>query len=190
MDIVTVQDYRDLTGDSLTSDGTVSARLEVAVGLVNEGTQRFLQLDTYTEKLAMHAGWLVYPSGVPLQSVVSPSAAQPMFGGYALGGADATFWWDPVVGPIDWWLVDPFAEVTYVGGYTYATLPVGLRLIICDIAFALGSRSPVLTGAAVQSAGVSDVSVSYVSGGTGGGAVDSILPGTSKRLGPFRRPTA
>lgn len=190
MDIVTVADYRTFTCDMSTPDPTVSARLEVAVGLVNEGTQRFLQYDTYTESLGVDTNWLVYPSGVPIDSVTSPSGAQEMFGGYALGGADVNFWWDPVVGPIDWWRLDPFTTVTYTGGYTYATLPPGLRLIICDVALAIGSRSPVLTGAAVQSASVGDVSVSYVSGGTGSGSVDGILPGTSRRLIPYRRPTA
>ena len=190
MDIVTVADYRTYTGDMTTDDPTVSARLEVAVGLVGDETQRFLQLDTYTEKLAVQTGWLVYPSGVPIITAVAPSGVQPMFGGYALGGADATFWWDPVVGPLELWQYDPFTTVTYTGGYTYDTLPVGLRLIICDMALAMANRQPVLTGAAVQSASVGDVSVSYVTGGTGSGAVDAILPGVSGRLRRYRRPTA
>lgn len=189
MDIVTVADYRTYTGDFSTDELTVSARLEIAVGLVQDATDRFLQLDTYTEQLGVHGDYRVYPRGVPIQSVVSPSAAQPVLGNYALGGVSAEFWWDPTVGPIDSWFVDPFTAVTYVGGFTHATLPHGLRLIICDVAAAMGSRSPVLTSAAVQSASVGDVSVSYGAGGTGTGTVDSILPGTTRRLTGYRRPT-
>lgn len=190
MDIVTVADYRVLTNDLSTDDPTVSARLEFAVGLVQEGCDRFLQLDTYTEQLWLHTDWVVYPHGVPITSVTTPSGAAPVNGGYAITGSDVGLWWDPVVGPLELWRTDPFTTVTYTGGFTYDTLPPGLRLIICDVALALGQRAPALTSAAVQSASVADVSVSYGGGGTGIGSVDGVLPGTSVRLTAYRRPTS
>lgn len=190
MDIVTVADYRTLTCDDTTPNATVSARLELATGLVEEELDRRLQFQSYTEKLPLQPNWLVFPHAVPVSSVTTPSAAQPVYDGYALGTEAATLWWDPVFGPVDLWFIDPFTEVTYTGGFTYATLPKGLRLIICDLALALGNRQPALTSAAVQSASVGDVSVSYGSGGTGTGSVDGILPGTSRRLRVYRRPVS
>jgi hypothetical protein len=168
----------------------VSARLEVAVGLVEEATDRFLQFNTYTETLLISDSFLVYPHGVPIDSVVSPSGIGPVYNGYAIASLSGLgIWWDPVFGPVDEWSINPYAVVEYVGGFTYDTLPKGLRLIICDVAAAMSSRQPALTSAAVSSASVSDVSVSYANGGTGTGSVDAVLPGSSRRLTRYRRPT-
>lgn len=190
MDVVTVEDYRALTNDLSTDDDTVSARLDVALKMCEEELDRWLLLDTYTESVRMHDNGTVYPHAVPITTVSQPSGVSPYMGGYALAAVGSTYWWDPVFGPYEVWLSDPFTTVIYEGGFTRDTFPVGLRLIICDLALALGSRSPVLTSAAVASASVGDVSVSYGPGGTGGGTVDSVLPGSSSRLRRYRRPTA
>lgn len=188
MDIVTVADYRTFTDDCSTSDDVVSARLEVALDLVQDAIPggRWLQLNTYTENLRVRNG-LAYPTAVPVQSVVSPSGVSPYLMGEAIG-IGAGWGWDPVVGPIDVTVTNQ--DVTYVGGFTHASLPVGLRLIICDVAYMMRNRSPSLTSAAVASASVGDVSVSYGSEGTGGAAIDAVLPGASRRLRAYRRGVA
>lgn len=189
MDIVTVQDYRDFTGDNTTDEDTVSARIERVVGVVQDEVHRFLPLDDYTESLPLGTNFVVWPQGVPVDSVTSPSGAAPVFGGYGIGGTSPEAWWDPTFGPFEVWVLDPYVSVTYRGGYSRATFPVGLRMIICDMVLAMATRNPAMTAAAVQSASVGDVSVTYTGGGTGSGAADGILPGVSDRLRRYRRPT-
>jgi hypothetical protein len=176
--------------DTTSSDVAVSGALEEAQELAEGFLGRFLAEGTYTETLRIYGGARMYPRGVPVSSVSDPAGAT--IEGYAVVVGQA--WSSTAPWPA---MGDPSAEVTYVGGYTSATLPAGLRRALCWAAYDLlheGSSGLSNLPSGVNSVQVGDVSLS--AGGSnnrGGGTLTASGGALSERarkmLKPWRRVT-
>lgn len=155
MSIVTIAVYRSVTGDTATASGTVQDWLDDTEQELEEFLDRPLHFNG-TERCKINQerrGPTVYPRATPITDPGALTVA-----GAALVGAT----------PVD----DPFstsepayADVTYEGGWTAATLP---RVIRDDICWAvrhatLGEAARVPAGATSVSLG--DASVSYAAEG-------------------------
>lgn len=161
MSIVTIAEYRSVTGDTVTASGTVQDLLDDAEQDLEEFLDRPLALGTYTHRLRVYSerrGLVSYAKATPITDPGDYTQA-----GNALVGTS------PTGGPFD--LSDPaYADVTYTGGWTNATLP---RCIRHDVIWAAreaarGEAARVPAGA--TSVSVGDASVSY--GPTGGSDPD------------------
>lgn len=156
MSLVTIAEYQSVTGDTATASGTVQEFLDDAEQDLVEYLDRPLEHDTYTHRLRVYSekrGLVSYAKATPVTDPGVYTSA-----GNALVGTS------PSGGPFD--LSDPaYADVTYTGGWTNATLPRCIRNDICWAArqAARGEAARVPAGATSVSLG--DASVSYATGG-------------------------
>lgn len=178
--IITVQQYRDDTGDVASAAEEIEYYLADAIEIVEGYLGRTLTYGTYTERMKIWPRGFAYPAAVPVVSVASTGLTN----GNARVYDDATLWMmeaDPVDAwtPVDWdhfdhihtfgepvlmgYEVDrPYGTVTYTGGWTSDTLPALLRKYICRLVKGLVTGVPesgALPGGAT-SARVGDVQVS------------------------------
>lgn len=168
--LVSVDRYREITGDETSASAVVEAALVDAQLLLEEDLRRPLEAEQRTERCRVFAesrGSTVYPAATPLVSVSAPSGGE-IVGAAVVGGslapAPPRFLTDR----------DQFAEVTYIGGFDpdaelgdVTCLPVGLQRAIAWAAKALtvpDDFSEIPTGA--TSASVGDVSISWGAGGS------------------------
>jgi len=153
--IVTIAVYRSVTGDTTTASGTVQTWLDDTEQELAEYLDRPLYFDG-TERVRINVerrGPVVYPRATPILDGGTLTVA-----GNALVGAS------PVDDPFS--TSDPaYAEVTYEGGWTAATLPRAIRNDVCwavrQAVRGEAARLPV----AATSVSLGDASVSF--GGTG-----------------------
>jgi hypothetical protein len=201
--LVTTSEYRALTCDEATTNDQVSALVDAAISIIGDECDRWLPLSTYTETLLIRPGWLIYPHGVPI--VTAPSGTQLRMNNYAVWGAPSDVMNDPsFVFPQDlpnygmdnydsttWW--EWRATVQYTGGFDHDTLPPKLRYLICLLARGLKSTPAGRTSGAAPllSATVGDVTVQYSSKSQSivPSLLDMAVPGMSRMLFPYRRPT-
>lgn len=155
MSIITIAEYRFVTGDTATASGTVQDWLDDTEADLEEFLDRPLHFDG-TERCKINwerRGPVVYPRATPILDPGTLTLA-----GNALVGAS------PVDDPFA--TSDPaYADVTYEGGWTLATLPRAIRNDVCWAARQAirGEAARVPVGASSVSLG--DAAVSY--GGTG-----------------------
>lgn len=196
--LVTLQEYRDITQDLTSDNERVIAQLNRATRLACEYLQRELTQAEYTETLEV---WYedgigyVYPLVTPIMSVQASAAYEVDFGERRLRGvisnAPSGVTW-PVMRPNvsetsaipPWTKSRPdYATVTYVGGFTNATLPQTLKEYIAYLASALIRRnSTAIIG--MQEAQVGDVRVKYPKIDS---ALDALVPGVTLGLKPYKR---
>lgn len=155
--LVTPADYAWITLDTTSTTPAVTGALSDALGLVQDYTGRQLVHGTYTETLRIYRNSCVYPTATPIDSVSSPNVdlVSIQGAGVFIGYFDPT----PVVNYGDWGAaIPPQAKITYVGGYTDATLPMKLKRALCRIAYNI-LHPAVLTGVpgGVNSVHVGDV---------------------------------
>jgi hypothetical protein len=177
--LVTLQEYRDITKDATTENEEVNAHLARAILLIEEYLQRRLESRTYTEVLEVWWDGYVYPINTPVTAVPPSAAYEIDVGGRRIFGSLGTY--SVVTG---WWWPDSNrAAIEYTGGFTNVTLPYTLKEYICFVARSLIRRTTgTLIGA--QEASVGDVRVKYPSVT---GALDSLVPGASLGLRPYKR---
>jgi hypothetical protein len=181
--VVTVAEYRALTGSAAGTDAAVQAALDETEALVAEYLRRPLAEAERTETLVVRADGTVWPSATPVESVSEPAGAAVQGGTLIEVGGTAFGPYFVTEGP---W-PGAKATVTYVGGWSSATLPATVRRAIVTAAkaalegdtLALAARGPVTAEA------VGDVSRSYAAPVGGGG---SALPaGVVQGLRWYRR---
>lgn len=143
MALVDVARYRTLTGDLATPDVTVVASLATATDMLADALGRAgIEEATYSEWLLPTRDGRLHPSVTPLASCAD----------YAIDG-------DTLVA--GWFVGTPGRSVTYIGGWTSATVP---RCIEADLAnaartIAAPDTSGVPSGA--TSARLGDAAVTY-----------------------------
>lgn len=154
MSIVTIAVYRSVTGDTATASGTVQDWLDDVEQDLEEYLDRPLHFDG-TERCRINnerRGNVVYPRATP---IIDPGTLT--VAGNALVGAS----------PVD----DPFttsypayAEVTYEGGWTAATLPRAVRNDICWAVRQAVRGEAALVPIGAMSVSLGDASVSWATG--------------------------
>lgn len=183
--IVTVDDYRRITRDTTSTDDDVLAQLDSAEQLVAEYLRRpdRLAYGTYSDRLRLYVAenidggyegaYVCYPPATPIESadggltVLSPRSVAGAFpdGGPFLEG---------IIGQG----VQPYATVTYTGGWTVETLPETIRREIALTArTALSTSTSTPVGA--TSVQLGDAAVTY---GTAGAPLAGDLTAASKKI--------
>lgn len=199
--LVTVQEYRDITHDHTTSASAVDEFLDEAVDMLegDGGLGRYLRHGTYTETLEV---WYddgltyVYPLATPITDVPASANYVVDVGARRLRGvlADALAF-DAVMVGVGYPEVATFfgdssnrpaySTVTYDGGYTHATVPRQLQRAIARLANGLITMSPQRASfLGAEAISVGDVSVKYPAAA---GSLDEIVPGLSLTLRGFKR---
>jgi hypothetical protein len=174
--------------DTTSSDAAVSGALQEAQELAESYLNRSLSEGARTETLYLYSDGTVFPSAPPIASVSDPAGAEVRGNGVFVGGWGLS----PSSGVT--WASPPQAEVTYVGGYTSATLPAGLRKALCWAAYDLLHESSGLAGLSNLPAGVTSVSVGDVaisaggSSGRGAGTLTASSGALSERARKMLRP--
>lgn len=194
--LVSFARFQELTGDTTSASATVEAALDLAVDLVEEALDRFLEEGTYTEWLPVHLArgrevWpngatRCYPSAYPVSAVTSPSGASLLAGsdriiqGVGLATTPASLDDLPLT----------HVQVTYTGGYTAATLPKGLERIIVLVARAIVAEyagSTPLPGG-VTGLKLGDAQVTFTSGVSPSmAALETLVPGIGHLCRPWRK---
>lgn len=200
MTLLTRQVYRQMTGDMTNLDSDVDAALVVAQQLLEEALGRGfvdnnplsgtvgqwvsgLEYGTHTEVIRLHFDGRAYPMAIPVYSVSNPPSVI-IRDDYVMGIIPtAKPLWDILYEPYrygpggsggDWDTTLPIGSLTYVGGYTLATLPRKLRQAIADLTkIELTVFDPTLAG--VSQAVVGDVHVTYTDPPDRAGVTAAIL---------------
>ena len=173
--LCSVQDYWDLTGDFVTLAPTVTARIDVAIGMIEEACNRSFTLQTVTEDLAFWPdqdypiGW-VYPTVTPVVSTVTGVLHPSSSSRIRLQVIPTTN--DGIV----WTQTGLWISTTYTGGYTNATCPPNLKHAIARLSKALGG-SPQVAGSGPVRMG--DISVNQSERFA---ALDQWAPGLSQQI--------
>ena len=190
MSTVTVAQYQFHTGDSTTASATVEAALDVAEEMVGGYLRRELASAERTEEMRVWPHGVVYPKHVPVTSVQA-SADYSVHNEATIKYVTPDDVTSEVVG--DWSVATdnyphslPYASVTYVGGWSAATMPVTIVRTVALIAKAFVNPTTI-AGAGVASASVGDVSVTYTTAATDGNdGIDAIVPLSSVLLSGYR----
>jgi hypothetical protein len=183
--LVTIGQYRLATLDTTSSDVAVSGALIEAQELVEEYLGRPLLEQERTETLLIDRTGRVHPSAVPITSVSVPAGAT--IDRFTITDVDPDetpapfFWTDPPA----WGTWQPRATVTYVGGFTSATLPTTVRRrIIWEAYYMLHVEALADVPVDATGAQIGDAAVSFGPGGP----QPSLTPDTRKMLRPWRKP--
>jgi hypothetical protein len=170
MSLVTVDRYRAITGDAGTSAELVTARVEEALGMLEEDLGRPIESAERTEVMWYDRAHYLYPQAVPITA-----AAGWTIEGNAL--RDGTV---DVVNP--WPASQETVTVTYTGGYVERTanpsaanrLPVHIERDLAFAAYALGHADSIAASvpSGARSVAVGDVSVSFGATGVTGSTDD------------------
>lgn len=175
--LLDVPAYQRITKDTASATTDVTAALADAQAWVEQHCNRFLERATYTETLRVAENGYVYPSATPLVSVSSPPSLTITGAGVYVGYLSF-----PSVTVASVSAAFPLqTTVTYVGGYTPATLPVTLRRAIARVA-RLMLTPAVLAGAP---AGATSVSLGDVRVSGRLSALPSTDPGIDADLAPY-----
>lgn len=173
-ELVTVADYRRIVRiDTTSTDAAVTGALAEAQRLVEEYLGRQLEEDERTEELMIGRAGVVYPSAVPIASVSVPSGTT--IRGHTIEG----------ISPDEVFEVWPggTATVTYIGGFTYATLPASIRRRIAFEAYAILTVDPSVPANA-RSVSVGDAAITY---DTSSGAGGELSAATMRALRPWKK---
>lgn len=190
MSTVTIAQYQFHTGDTTTASATVQAGLDVAEQMVEDYLRRELASTERTEDIRVWPHGLVYPKHVPVTSVQA-SADYSVHNEATIKYVTPDDVTSEVVG--DWSVPTdayphslPYGSVTYVGGWTSATLPVTIVRVVALIAKAF-TVPGTIQGAGVSSASVGDVSITYSTAAANGhDGIDAIVPLSSALLQGYR----
>lgn len=166
--------YRAFTNDLISDIADVIAALEDALSYVEKEAARKFKNDTYTETLPIHRNGRVYPTAVPIGSVIPVGAT-----------FDST---SIDVGPTTAFNLFSTGvhttSVTYVGGYEQNGVPVPLGKLISRIAYQQLHPTTLNVPAGATSVSVGDVSVS---GGRLGGLL-AVDPGITREIRRWKLP--
>jgi hypothetical protein len=181
--LITVEDYRAITQDTITPAATVSARIEEATDLLDEELGRKLRSSTYTETLEV---WYendgrsyVYPTATPITAVPSNVGYSPDYLDTRLRNVtvDTLTVLDFTHSETVW------STVTYTGGYTQETCPRTLQRAIARLSNALINYNPRVPVGATRVT-VGDVTIENPKFT---GAVDMLVPGLSIQTRKYKR---
>lgn len=191
MSTVTVEQYQFHTGDVTTASATVQANLDIAEQMVEDYLRRSLASTERTERMRVWPHGLVYPANVPVTSVQA-SADYSVHNEATIKYVTADDGVESIVGPDHSVPVDgyphslPYASVTYVGGWTAASMPVSIVRVVSLAARAFANPSSI-PASGVASAGVGDVNITYsTAAGDTNEAIDAIVPLASTMLSGYR----
>lgn len=174
--------YKDVTGDIFTAQIKAEAMLTRAQARIEGLTGRKFDLLERTESLPVMDG-KVWPRAYPIASVSLPTTATVSADGLSIAVAVPSWAGLSCMLTID----RQYQMITYIGGLTALTAPVGLLDAICELA----QRYCQPANTAGVPAGVTSVSVngqSY-SGGVLGGAA-SIPPALRSEINKYRHVSA
>lgn len=162
--ICSVLNYQRITGDSASDPAAVTTALQEAQRTIEDRTDRFFEQVSRTETLPVREGGRLYPRGLPLVSVTSPSGAS--IDGQAIVGASGS-WLDP-----DLALNPPVGRtarsaVTYVGGYAPEEMPTEIVAAVAELAY-LALHPVLLVGVPAGVTSISFGSQSYSGASLGG----------------------
>jgi hypothetical protein len=142
--LVSVQQYRKVTGDSWSEDEDVEDAVEDAITMVCQECTRTLKYGYYSEVQYLYENGMVFPSTVPIDPTMPISSQQVIYnpltddspGSIIQGWGVWVGWFTPLPWmPVFTGVLDPQTEITYWGGYRQSNLPPKLRRLICRIAF-------------------------------------------------------
>jgi hypothetical protein len=170
MSLVTVDRYRAITGDAGTAAALVSARLEEALGMLEEDLGRPLESVERTETMWYDRAGFLYPMATPVTAATGWEIEGNALRGGVLAGTHV------LLGPSE------TVNVTYTGGFVERTanpgaanaLPVHIERDLAFAAYALGNADQIAAGmpSGARSVAVGDVSVSFGAEGVHGSADD------------------
>lgn len=196
MTVVSVDYYRQRTGDSDSSDSAVVEKLAEAQDMVEEYLGRHLELGEYTESQTVSVLGLFYPAAIPVSSVSASSNANSpdirMLDTTAIQYVnvdDSVFpvWADTPRRRGGYEATELYATVTYRGGWPQDALPETLGRYLARLARALITGKPegaaAMAGATTLKAG--DVSVTYPAGSVEG-MLNFFVPGMSRAIQGYR----
>lgn len=184
MSLVSVEQYRRITHDTSSAEDDVTEQLDAAEELVAEYLRRpgrFVH-GTYTDRLRLYraenaydGAWVVYPVATPVTAATGLTVLNPR----TIAGVS------PDGGPFLEGLVgsgtQPYATVTYSGGWTAETLPEAVRREIAKAA-RLGLDSITSTiPAGATSLRLGDAAVGFGPGGAGAVELTSIAKSSLRR---------
>lgn len=162
MTILSLADYRALTGDPATDEDRTTLFLQVAQAVAERELGRFglLELGDHTEELELYEGNIVYPTATPVADTVTGRLSDS-----SIRIAGVTVPWRGL--GIAWRSITPErVTVHYVGGYDSTTAPYDLRLGLAKLTQALLGTAPgTLKGvpSGIKSVTVGDVSLTLAS---------------------------
>lgn len=179
--LCTWADYRLFTGDNVNPESTVDPLLAEAEQIIAEKLNRVGISDgVYTERLRIFydpaatglfgpSGW-VYPSAVPITSVVTPDGTTILSDGVTIRDVSPDA--DPIGlfgSPIQ---LDRYCTVTYEGGWTAGNVPRRVARAIARVARNL--QAPFAPGqGALLNASQGDTRVTYAAAGTATADIDT-----------------
>ena len=181
--LVTIDEYRQLTGDLTTAAAVASAAIDEAIELVEDATRRQLEAKVRTEVVMIWPDRRVYPKAIPI--ITAPAGVTLDPDGFAMRDVSPD---DVSFGGFVTHGAPPQATITYTGGYTTTTLPAALRRIIVQLARAI-TRDPSPIPAGAVSVRLGDASITYKDS-TGASPVDLLVPGSSATLSRYRHPNS
>lgn len=190
MALGSISAYRRITQDTAADDASVTAALADAQGLLEESLRRRGVLETGTrtevcrvynmQQSLLFIGGLCYPQATPITAVSSPAGVT--FTDSEIRGVSGTVF-DLVTDMVNEY---PEVTVTYVGGWTAATLPGTLMRALCLVARECLAVPASASGA--LSVRLGDAGVSYRHDQTPSTAIDAILNAPGIQRWRRRRP--
>jgi len=179
MPVVSLADYRRLSGDRDSYDGDVEAALADAQNLLESRTSRFFDKGDYTEELVVSSSGWVYPSAYPIYFVAGQDAS-------VIDGASVRAWGLSNTSGYNWDDQTVKVIVSYNGGYENETAPYELKQLIVDIANKIAVPQTTEAPRGATSVRSGNVAVTY--GGAGAGREVLLDAGIMKRISAWRRP--
>jgi hypothetical protein len=174
--------YRRLTQDYDSYDGDVDVALADAQNLIEHITDRHFELADYTESLPVRHSGKVYPSAIPVVSVVGVDSS-------AIVNGNSIRWWGlGNVSGYNWADLGGDISVTYTGGYGEADMPPELKSLVARVAYAV-AHPPAATSAVPRGATavrIGDVQVTYKDGASSTVLSSALLA----EIRTWRRPDA
>lgn len=170
--IITVGEYRELTGDRASADADASAAIVRATRRFEHATERSFELATRTETVFIGRSGFALPSAIPVTAVTTPGATLQLNG--LVGGLV------PINGT-------RFATLDYTGGLAPEDIPQEVKDAVAELA----ARYCLPVQTAGVPAGMTNVSVDSqaYSGSVVGGSA-SLTPSMKYLVAKWKHPNA
>lgn len=192
--LITDSYYRLVTHDYETAASAVEVAVGAVTGLLDDACSRKLIEQERTEACLIIEGppgiYKVYPDAYPITSCSAPTGAQVAINQRYIAVPSPLY--DPILADTD--LGDGWASLTYVGGFTESTCPASLKLLIAELAYALGhsgvgGTSGVPAGA--TSVRLGDAAITFGTGDSTGAlaTLERLVPGCGPRVSGWRKRT-
>lgn len=164
--LITVADYRDLTGDLTTDDGAAEVAIVRAQKLLSEYLRRGITLEERTEPVQL-VGAIGYPRAVP----VTNAGTYTIIDDYRIEIGELVYEWGQQVNHV---------RVTYTGGYDLDTAPETIKGAIAEMTRTIVSTTAMAIPGGASSVRLGDAAVTFSKGYSGGPLTDDIKSRVAK----------